>query len=195
MGDLFDTTGFPERWNCGIWSETLGYTHIIADLLTFGAYTAIPIILIYFILQRKDAPFPSIFWLFGTFILACGTVHLIEAIIFYHPIYRFSAMIKVITAVASWGTVFALIHYMPKVMNLPTLEIVNSRLEAEVKERTAAEERLQQKVDQLEKFGEFSTDREHRMVELKRQVNALSDKLGEPLPYDLSFTNDDGTTN
>lgn len=73
----------------------------------------IPIILVYFISKRKDMPFPRIFWLFGAFIAACGTTHLVESIIFWIPIYRINAAVKFFTAVVSWGTValsFRLFH-------------------------------------------------------------------------------------
>ncbi len=92
MGDyfskFFDTSDFPARWYCGNWSEFLGWLHIVSDVVTFGAYFAIPAVLIYFARKRDDFSFTNLFWLFGGFILACGTVDLIEAIIFWHPIYR-----------------------------------------------------------------------------------------------------------
>src|SRR4051812_34954621 len=114
FSSLFDTTGFPPRWHCGIWSEPLGWTHILSDLAIFGAYTAIPCVLAFFTLRRKDIPFPTILWLFVAFIFACGTTHLIEAIIFWHPIYRFAGVVKLFTAIVSWGTVIALVKIVPQ---------------------------------------------------------------------------------
>jgi len=46
---------------------------------------SIPLALVYFIRKRRDIPFTSLFWLFGAFIAACGTGHLIEAGIFWWP--------------------------------------------------------------------------------------------------------------
>ena len=94
---LFDTQGFPPRWSCGAgWQEepSLGWLHIVSDLAIFGAYTAIPIVIAYFVLRRRDLPFPSVFWLFVVFIFACGTTHLIGAIIFWKPIYRVDGLVK-----------------------------------------------------------------------------------------------------
>ena len=68
----------------------------------------------YFVLRRRDLPFPKIFWLFVIFVFACGTTHLIGAIIFWKPIYRFDGLVKLITAVASWLTVVALAAATPK---------------------------------------------------------------------------------
>ncbi|MEZ6046173.1 MAG: hypothetical protein R3C11_11510 [Planctomycetaceae bacterium] len=81
---------------------------------------AIPLVLIMFSFNRRnEIPFRNIYLLFAAFILACGTVHLVEAIIFWYPVYRLSGIIKLITAVISWGTVFALFRVMPQALELP----------------------------------------------------------------------------
>src|SRR6516225_3181664 len=151
---LFDTTGFPSRWKCGDWTPAHGWLHIASDLSVWSAYFAIPCILAYFVLRRRDVPFPTIFWLFGAFILACGTTHLMEAIIFWHPVYRLAGVIKLLTAIVSWITVIALVPTIPKALSLRSpleLEIqvaarqkaedalrrANAELELRVQERTA----------------------------------------------------------
>ncbi|AEF99571.1 PAS domain-containing protein [Methylomonas methanica] len=57
----------------------------------------------------------------------------------------------------------------------------------DITERKRAEIILQQRNEELERFNIASTDRELAMIDLKRRVNALSEKLGLPQPYDLSF--------
>ncbi len=136
---LFDTSDFPARWHCGDWTDLHGWTHVIADVAIFGAYFAIPGVLIYFIRRRRDTPFLPIFWLFAAFILSCGLVHLVEATIFWHPWYRLSALIKVITAIASWATVLALIKVLPIALRLPAIARLNAQLKSEVAERKRAE--------------------------------------------------------
>jgi signal transduction histidine kinase/CheY-like chemotaxis protein len=130
---LFDTTGFLPRWECGSWTDAQGWLHILSDLAVWSAYFAIPCILVYFVVRRRDVPFRAIFWLFGAFILACGTTHLMEAIIFWHPLYRLAGVIKLLTAIVSWGTVVALVPIVPKALAMRSPE----ELEQEVKERTA----------------------------------------------------------
>jgi len=71
--------------------------------------------LLYFT-RRRDLPFPRLFVLFALFILACGTTHLIDALIFEYPIYRFAGGMKFLTAVVSWTTVVALVPVIPRVM-------------------------------------------------------------------------------
>ena len=143
---LFDTTGFPSRWKCGDWTPAHGWLHIASDLSVWSAYFAIPCILAYFVLRRRDVPFPTIFWLFGAFILACGTTHLMEAIIFWHPVYRLAGLIKLVTAMVSWGTVAALVPTVPKALALRAPD----ELEREVAARKQAEAALQRANAELE---------------------------------------------
>lgn len=117
---LFDTTGFPPRWRCGTWSDELGWLHITSDVATWLAYTAIPCILAYFLVRRRDTPFPRVMWLFTAFILACGTVHLIEAVIFWYPVYRLAGVVKCATAVISCVTVVVLVPIAKRAMELRT---------------------------------------------------------------------------
>jgi hypothetical protein len=93
---LFDASDFPPRWHCGAWTAGHGWLHIVSDLGVWSAYLAIPCVLGFFVLRRKDLPLPGIFWLFGAFILACGTTHLMEAMIFWWPAYRLAGVIKVV---------------------------------------------------------------------------------------------------
>ena len=44
---------------------------------------------------------------------------------------------------------------------------------------------LQKSNEDLERFNRLATGREERMIELKREVNTLSGKLGCPLPYQV----------
>ena len=125
LTDLFDTSGFPARWHCGSWSDALGWLHIGSDVAIFGAYTAIPLVLAYFVLRKPDVPFPKIFWLFVAFILSCGFGHLLEAVIFWHPVYRLAGVVKLVTAIVSWGTVAALIVIAPQALQFPGLAKLN----------------------------------------------------------------------
>ena len=126
--NLFDIQSFPPRWSCGQWTVGHGYLHIMSDFAIWGAYTAIPIVLAYFVLRRRDVPFPKLFWLFCLFIYSCGATHLLEGLIFWWPAYRFLGVIKLLTAVASWITVFALIRAMPIAIRFPQLAEVNADL-------------------------------------------------------------------
>lgn len=115
---LLDTSDFPPRWECGEWSATHGWVHIVSDLLVFGAYFLIPVVLIQIVRRRRDLPFSGLFWVFALFIVACGATHLIEATIFWQPWYRLSALAKATTAVVSWAAVIGLALCVPKIVAL-----------------------------------------------------------------------------
>ncbi|MEZ6210106.1 MAG: EAL domain-containing protein [Phycisphaerales bacterium] len=136
-----DTTGFPRRWNCGEWSADLGWLHILSDAGIWGAYMAIPFVLGFFIFKRRT-PLPLVSWLFVAFIACCGLGHLLEALIFWYPMYRLAGVWKMVTALVSWATVFALVPVVPKVLRWPTLGEVNTRLREEVHRREVAEREL-----------------------------------------------------
>jgi len=153
LGLLFDTSDFPARWHCGHWTPVHGWFHIISDLAIAGAYSVIPIALAgYWWLKRKELTFPRLFWLFAAFIFSCGSTHVIEAIIFYHPIYRFSAVMKVITALASWATVVALLRIAPQAIHLPGLQKANEQLEEQLQKTRLAESALERSNRDLAAF-------------------------------------------
>ena len=135
---LVDTSGFPPRWYCGSWTAAHGWLHIVSDLGVWSAYLTIPCVLGYFALRKKTLPFRNVFLLFGAFILACGTTHLMEALIFWWPAYRLAGMIKLFTAIVSWATVFALIPATPRALAMRTPE----ELEHEISDRKRAESEL-----------------------------------------------------
>jgi len=130
---IFNTDDFPARWHCGNWTPGHGWLHIGSDIAVWLAYFTIPCVLIYFAARKEDLPFRRVFWLFGAFILACGTTHLMEAVIFWWPAYRLAGLIKLLTAVVSWGTVIALVPIIPQVL---AMRSPNS-LEQDVEQRTA----------------------------------------------------------
>ncbi len=142
LSSLFDPSGFTPRWQCGQWSSGLGWIHIASDLAIWAAYAAIPVVLIFYTRARRDIPFPRVFWLFAAFILACGTVHLVEAVIFWIPIYRFSGFLKLSTALVSWATVIMLVRIMPRVLHLPKLAATNQQLSQEIHHRVSVEASL-----------------------------------------------------
>lgn len=185
LAKIFDTSDFPARWNCGLWTPGHGWLHIASDLATWGAYTAIPIVLAYFLLQRKDIVFPRIFWLFGAFIFACGTVHLVEASIFWWPAYRLSGAIKLGTAVVSWATVIALVRIVPAALTLPGLATINERLENEIAERRSAEKQLRATIEAAP-TGMISVDESGQIVLANRRISEMfgyehDELVGQPV--------------
>ena len=184
---LFDTSGFPARWHCGRWSLGLGWMHIISDLAIFAAYLSIPLALGYFLLRRRDLPFPLLTALFAAFILSCGIGHGLEALIFWHPVYRLAGAVKVLTALISWATVIAIIRLLPAALELPGIARLNRQLQAEMDDRRRAEELLEAAHRELRDIMEavpdllFVLDEDSRLVRWNRRTEAATGLSPEQL--------------
>jgi signal transduction histidine kinase/ActR/RegA family two-component response regulator len=181
LSNLFNTSGFPPRWNCGTWTAGHGWLHIVSDTAVFGAYTAIPVVLAFFVIRKRDVPFPKIFWLFAAFIFACGFGHLIEAIIFWQPVYRFAGVVKFGTALVSWATVLALIPIVPQALNLPGLAKLNEELRGEVEERRRMEEALRRSEEKLAEL--LASEREARSE--AERANRVKDEFISTVSHEL----------
>ncbi len=132
------SSDFTPHGFCYLWDPRIVWLHVISDALITLSYYCIPVVLIYFIRKNRDLPFNRIFWMFGTFILACGTTHLMEIWNVWHGSYLLAGVIKAITATVSVLTAAMLIPMVPMVISLPSrmhLEEVNRKLEREIAER------------------------------------------------------------
>jgi PAS domain S-box-containing protein len=143
---LFASGGFIPHGHCFLWKPALVWLHVMSDSLIAIAYYSIPITLVYFVRKRDDLPFHWIFLLFGAFIVACGTSHVMEIWTLWHPTYWLSGLLKAITALSSLYTALALVPLVPQTLALPSpsqLEKANLELESEIRERKRTEVRLE----------------------------------------------------
>jgi hypothetical protein len=67
-------------------------------------------------------------------------------------------------------------------------EDITGRKQAEA-QREAAFEALQKKIDELERWQSLTVGRELMMIELKKEINALLEQIGQPQKYKIA----DGT--
>ncbi len=180
IGSLFDTSGFPARWQCGTWSTAHGTLHIASDIAIWGAYMAIPASIAFFLMKRRDIPFLTIFWLFAGFIFFCGTTHLLDAFIFWWPAYRFAGLVKFLTAVVSWATVLALIPVIPRALALPRLGRVNAELQEALQAARKSEERLRHVIEAAPN-GMVIVDEQGRIVSANSACRSIFGYEGEEL--------------
>ena len=189
----FDTTGFPARWFCGsAWEDQpwVGWLHIVSDLVIFSAYYAVPIVVMFYVRQRDDLKFPPIFYAFlGLIFFSCGTVHLIEAGIFWWPIYKMSGLMKFATAVVSASGVFLLARVLPSALDLKS----GAAFAAVVDERRRTEEMLKHEQFLLRTMLEtlpdliYFKDKDSRFT---RVSNSLAKFLGAGSPEKVVGRND-----
>ncbi len=165
---------------------------IWANAIIAFAYYLIPFTLVRIVKKRKDIVFDWMFVLFGIFILACGTTHLLDIWTLWHPMYRLQALVDALTAIASLGTSILLIRLIPQIMRIPSPELLrgeiadrklaeaesrklNAELEARIQERTSALEQANKKLSFANsELGSMNED-------LRQFAYAAAHDLQEPL--------------
>ena len=150
---FFDSSSFIPHGHCYLWKTNLVLLHLASDSIIALAYYSIPVMLVYFANKRQDVPFQGVFLLFGTFIVSCGTGHLIDVVTLWKPIYWLSGTLKAFTAFISFYTALVLAPLIPQALALPSpaqLEAANQALEKEISDRKQAEEYVRTLNAQLE---------------------------------------------
>ena len=152
FSNIFEYGLWPARWYCGHWTEFHGWLYIISDLSIWAAYFMIPVIIIKYVVKKQHKiRFEKAYFWFAAFILACGFTHLLDASIFWVPMYRLSALLRFITALISWLTIYHLIKMLPKAFSLKT----SGQLEDEIKLREEAVQNLEASNLKLKVQNEF----------------------------------------
>jgi PAS domain S-box-containing protein len=184
---------FMPHGQCYLWDGKLLSLHAISDSLIALAYFSIPFALFNFVRKRRDLPYPSIFILFGAFIVACGTTHIMEVVTIWHPLYWVSGSIKLATAVISLVSAVALTRIMPQALTLPgpeDLRQLNASLEDKVRTRTAdlsaANDELRREVAQRQQaeseVARLNASLQSRLDEMKTLFDILP--VGVGIAYD-----------
>ncbi|MBE9129169.1 PAS domain S-box protein, partial [Coleofasciculus sp. LEGE 07081] len=187
MSDLlqifFATESFMPHGYCYLWKSNLVLLHVLSDSLIALAYYSIPLTLIYFVHKRQDVPFQKVFLLFGAFIIACGTTHVMEIWTLWHPLYWLSGFLKAITALISCYTALALIPLIPQALALQSpaqLEAANQALEKEIRASEAAARHQQQAEAEVRTLNAELEERvNQRTTELKQVNEQLEAEIAE----------------
>jgi C4-dicarboxylate-specific signal transduction histidine kinase len=181
---LFSSDFMPHGM-CYLWQPGIIWLNVVSDTLIAVSYYLIPFALVYFVRKRRDLPFHWIFLMFGLFIVACGTTHVMEVWTVWHGTYWLSGAIKALTAAVSLVTGALLIPLIPRALALPSpaqLRAANAELEREIGERRRAEAALQAAREELElrvhqRTAELAHANEELRLEIARRQNADDDRL------------------
>jgi PAS domain S-box-containing protein len=163
---------------CLLWDTNLVWLHVVSDAVITLAYYAIPLGLVYFVRKRQDLAFHWIFLLFGVFIFACGTTHLMSIWTLWQPLYVLEGSIKLLTAGASIATAIILVPLIPKALALPSpsqLAAANQTLLQQIREREHVEALLHQWNSELERRVE------ERTTDLANAITTLQGEIAERL--------------
>ncbi|HLO50756.1 MAG TPA: PAS domain S-box protein [Kamptonema sp.] len=150
--NFFTAGQFIPHGHCYLWKPGLVRLHVVSDVVIAISYYSIPLTLVHLVRKRGDLPFDWVFLLFGSFIIACGTGHLMNIWTLWHPTYWLAGFLNAITAIISASVAVLLVWLIPKILALPSpdqLAIANSKLETEIKERQQARLELDRAYQQL----------------------------------------------
>jgi len=184
---LLAINGYIPHGYCLTWSPVLVNTFVISDVLTSLSYFSMPLALGYFARKRQDFPYRWLLWLFSAFILACGTTHLMDAIVLWEPMYALDALLKAVTAVISVATAIALWPLLPHALRLPSpsqLQRANIALESEIAQRKQVEQELR---ESNAKLAALTQDLARSNLELEQFAYVASHDLQEPLRMVVGF--------
>ncbi len=160
-------------------SPVLQGLHVVSDSLIALAYLLIPAAILRFVRRRPDIPFGWVAWVFGAFIVACGTTHLLDVVTLYYPAYWYSGVAKGFTAVVSVATAWLLYRITPQMLALPSVEqfeAANKMLREEAGSRARVEAELRKAHGELQTLLGRATQ---RAQDEQRQFQDLADNIAQ----------------
>jgi len=158
----------------GTMTPVLMMVMALSNAIIAVAYGSIPIFLIVFVRKRKDMPFTWIIFLFGLFILACGSTHIFHVIGLWWAVNWWQATVDAICAVISLATAIVVWPYLPRILAIPSpeqLRKVNIELQMEKDKLIYSQNELQKAYAEVE----------HRVKERTEELLIANQSLQEEI--------------
>ncbi|KAJ3187550.1 hypothetical protein HK101_009373 [Irineochytrium annulatum] len=152
----------------------------IADMLIAVAYLSIPIELMRYLFANPSFPFRNVIYLFSTFIVACGSTHLIATVNLWSRQDLLTCVLKVFTAGISCFTAVILYFIIPPVLQLPE-EMKGMKLE--IFERAESERLLRDENESMNLFRDI-THKIRRTLDRTDILSAVSTEVAQRFDAD-----------
>jgi PAS domain S-box-containing protein len=168
--DWFDAGRFMPHGLCLAWDPGLLSLTAGSDAIIAFSYYSIPIAMLYYASKRDDMILKPVLLLFVSFILACGTTHIMDIWTLWDPDYGAAALAKTVTAVASLTTVIVVWRVMPIALTIPSphqLARVNAQLAVETQGHRTA------RIQAEELAAQFEARVLERTAELEQKTSEL----------------------
>ena len=164
-----------------LWASSIFRLQVASDFIMIVSCLSIFLMLVHCLRQRPEIPFPKLFWLFCSLIMACGTTHLLDIWSLWHLDYGLSSFFKVIAAGVACSMARELVS-IPKALALP------NRLNLENANPSQAEEAMQQAKNQLEiRVEERTQELKQALSELKDVILQLQWEIGQRQKVEASL--------
>jgi len=170
ISSLLTSPEFMPHGFCYLWDRDLIWLHVVSDVLIALAYFSIPLTLVYFVRKKRDLPFHWMFLMFGLFIVACGSTHVLEIWNLWHADYWLAGIVKLITAIASIITAILLFQLVPKALALPSPEALKE-----------ANQNLIDRTEELAKANAGLASANSALLRSREQQRFLFDSIPQPV--------------
>jgi signal transduction histidine kinase/CheY-like chemotaxis protein len=180
LSRFFSHGDFMPHGMCYLWQPGVLWLNVVSDALITLAYFSIPFTLLYFVRKRRDLQFNWMFVCFAIFIVACGTTHLLEILVVWHPAYWLAGGVKALTAFASVPTAFLLVKLVPQALLLPSPRELELRVAERTQQLEATNGKLQKAYEDLRQT-QLSVLQQERLRALGQMASGVAHDINNAL--------------
>lgn len=101
---LFSGRGFMPRVECGNWTDGLIWATVVSEQGIWFVYMVISGALCYLAYKMKPPrELRVLLWFYAAFVNCCGWTHIVDSLMFWHPLYRLVVLVNLVTGIVSFA--------------------------------------------------------------------------------------------